>query len=88
MSLATKAAAYGMVTKEDRQNCYSAILRAIGKHPGCSRADIQAVTGLRLATVCARVHELMQDKIIVPLGFKRDPLTGRNVETLIIKVNI
>jgi len=47
-----------------------------------SRQDISDFTGEKLSTICARIHELKQDGLVVVVGTKRDPETNKKVQLL------
>lgn len=58
------------------------VLAFIRENPRCSRADIAAGTGIRLASVCGRVNELLEAKDVREQGVKTDMDTGMRVNTL------
>jgi predicted transcriptional regulator len=60
------------------------VLAYIRRHPGCSRNDIAEGTGIRLASVCGRVKEMLEDKRppIIERGNKVDPVTRMSVAKL------
>jgi len=66
-----------------KERVYRCILRA--RRP-ISRMDIHYMTGIRLASVCGRVNELLEEKparIKVSESVKRDPESQKYVECLV-----
>lgn len=57
------------------------LLRTFPDRP-FSRFDIHGVTGMRLASVCGRVNEMIAVGLVVETGTKVDPLTSKTVKTL------
>ena len=50
-----------------------------------TRAEIEAMTGIRCSSVCGRVNELMKDNLIEGCGHKLDPQTKKTVTAYRIK---
>ena len=58
------------------------ILEALFMALPMSRAELARVTGMRLSSVCARVHELIEEGRVIVCGQTYDATTARNVETV------
>lgn len=83
---ATSLAAYDSIKASGKQSTQAMrVLEYIGRHPFSSRNDIAEGTGLRLASVCGRVDELLEDEVIEERGIKADPISGHTVKTLKVR---
>ncbi len=61
------------------------IVAALLMRAPMTRAELAAVLGLRLSSVCGRVNELLASGLVVVAGTKFDAETKRNVETVSLK---
>lgn len=82
----SKAAAKAIEPHRDSQaGRVLAFVRASGQH-GATREEIADGLQMRLASVCARVSELVADSKIIGRG-KRPASSGHEVEVLVAKEN-
>jgi hypothetical protein len=51
-----------------------------------SRMELSNITGLRLSSVCGRVHELLEVGLLEEVGVRQCMLTGRRVSPVRMKL--
>lgn len=85
MIASTSFAAY-LSVREDGTTArqYAQILALLRTIPSValSRTDIANLTGIRISSVCARVHELRADGHVIEPSTRRCPHTGRTVKVI------
>jgi hypothetical protein len=79
MTTQTESLTLARETSETRRQ---QILDALFMALPMSRAELARVTGMRLSSVCARVHELIDEGRLCVCGTTYDATTARNVETV------
>lgn len=80
----TSKQAYAEITESGhkvtlREKIYTFILL----YPGSTRAQIAQYSGIRLASVCGRVAELVIDGLVIERGTTVDKETGKTVSKLV-----
>ena len=79
----TKVESYNEFLKEYQSNVYQTIYNTLANSDeDMSRTELANVCGLRLATVCGRVAELMEAGAVQVVGYKISGDTKRKVEVL------
>lgn len=79
----TSLKAYDVIHADGTAGTQAArIFAFVQLHPGCSRADVEHGTGIKINAVCGRVKKLLDDKEIRENGEKIDPVTNKPVMRL------
>ena len=79
----TSKKAYAEITEDGTKETQAQkIYNAIKRLSRTTRAELSAVTGLRLASVCGRVNELIAAGKIKENGLITDPNTNKTVSLL------
>ncbi len=58
------------------------VLGCVGMNGVMTRAEIAAHTGMRLSSVCGRVNELIDRKLLEEFGTVKDKVSGKEVGTV------
>ena len=59
------------------------VFRAIQKHPSCTRRELAGRTGIKINSLCGRIHELIQAGVISELPARLCRHTGRMSHALV-----
>lgn len=53
------------------------VFNTVTLHGPMTREEIEEKSGLRLASVCGRVNKLLEKGVLVEVGEKKNPVTGK-----------
>ena len=64
------------------------IYEFLGSHLPLTRSEISSDTGMRMSSVCGRVHELVQAKLVIEGERRECGVTGEPAHTVTLKCQI